>query len=201
MKELYKSYKGFDNFIKMQLMVIFVISLSWALILPILTKLQGLLWATSIISAYLILHRLSAFLLPYFKDTSIKQAYKNMIVLDVLYLVSVPIYFVDPLLFLYTEATLMVIYGVILSVFGISYDAFLMNKYNTSKFKDIQYSERIVMAIAGIIGYLIVIFLDVISPNMDVAIYTFMVILTANVIFQLFNYRYYWNDFNLKEAL
>ena len=200
MRELYKSYQGFDGFIKTQLMVMFVISLSWSLILPILTKLQGLLWATSIISAYLVLHRLSAFLLPYFKNTSLKQAYKNMIILDVLYLLSVPLYFIDPLLFLYTEAALMVIYGVMLSVFRISYDAFLMTRYDTSKFKDIQYSERIVMSVAGIIGNLLVIMLDVISSNIGVAIYTFMVILSVNVVFQLFNYRFHWNDFNLKET-
>ncbi len=67
MKELLNSYKDFDSFIKMQLLVIFVISLSWALILPIVTKLQGLLWATSIISAFMIIHKLAAFIMPYFK--------------------------------------------------------------------------------------------------------------------------------------
>ena len=182
-------------------MVMFVISLSWALILPILTKLQGMLWATSIISMYLILNRFSAFLLPYFKNTSIKKSYRNMITLDILYLVSVPLYFVDPLLFLYTEATLMFVYGIILSIFGISYDAFLMTKYNTSTFKDIQYSERIVMAVAGILGYAVVILLDIFSNNIETIVYTFIVILSMNVLFQLFNYRYYWNEFNLKDDL
>lgn len=200
MRELLQSYKGFDSFIKMQLLVIFVIVLSWALILPIVTKLQGLLWATSIISAYLILHKLSSFLLPYFKNASLKASYRGMIALDVLYLLGVPTYFIDPLLFLYVEAFLMVVYGIILSVFGINYDAYLMKKYDEKIFKDVQYVERLVMAIGGIIGYLIVMFIDVLTSNMGTAIYVFMVILSINVLFQLYNYNYFWNNFKLKET-
>ena len=197
MKELFNSYKGFDNFIKMQLLVIFVISFSWALIFPIVAKLQGLLWATSIISAYMIVHKLSTFIMPYFKNTSLKQSYKWLIILDILYLLFIPTYFIDPLLFLYSEAALMVVYGVVLSIFGISYDAYLMETYNTRIFKDVQYVERLFMAVAGIVGYSIVIFIDVISSSIEVSLYTFMCILAINVLFQLYNYKYFWN--NLKE--
>jgi len=181
----------------MQLLVIFVISFSWALIFPIVAKLQGLLWATSIISAYMIVHKLSTFIMPYFKNTPLKQAYKWLITLDVLYLLFIPTYFIDPLLFLYSEAALMVVYGVILSIFGISYDAYLMQTYNTTIFKDVQYVERLFMAVAGIVGYSIVIFIDVISSSIETSLYTFIVILTLNVLFQLYNYKYFWKD--LKE--
>ncbi len=99
MNELFNSYKRFDTFIKMQLLVIFVISLSWALILPIITKLQGTLWATSIISAFLILHKLSTFAMPWFKNFTVKETYKLLVILDGLYLVSIPIYFLSPLAF------------------------------------------------------------------------------------------------------
>jgi hypothetical protein len=181
----------------MQLLVIFVISLSWALILPIITKLQGLLWATSIISAYLIIHKLSVFITPYFKHLSIRQSYGALIVLDGLYLVSVLLYFYDPLIFLYTEASLMVVYGIVMTVFGISYDAFLMEKYNSNTFKDVQYLERMSMAVAGIIGYSVVIFIDIISQDIGIAIKTFFVILSINLGFQLYNYIYFWKNLEL----
>ncbi len=199
MKELLNSYKDFDSFIKMQLLVIFVISLSWALILPIVTKLQGLLWATSIISAFMIIHKLAAFIMPYFKGVSLRVSYRNLIILDFLYLASVPLYFYDPLVFLYTESALMVIYGIIMSIFGINYDAYLMERYQTKTFKDVQYLERMTMAVSGIIGYLIVIAIDILSKDMGTSIKVFIVLLTINLVFQVYNYKYYWNKFDLKE--
>ena len=192
MKALYTSYKKFDSFIKTQLLVIFINSLGWALMLPIITKLQGLLWTTSIISSYLILHKISAFLIPLFKDIALKELYKRLIILDCLYLFSIPIYFYSPLVFLYTEATLMIIYGIILSVFGINYDAYLMDTYQTNIFKDMQYIERMSMAIAGIAGYCIVILVDILSSDLDISLIVFICLLSISILFQLYNYKYYW---------
>jgi hypothetical protein len=176
----------------MQLYVIFVISLSWSLILPVITKLQGLLWTTSIISIFLILTKLSAFVAPYFKKSNLLKTYRNLIILDFLYLFSLWTYFVDPLLFLYVEGTLMLVYTVIMSVFGIKYDAYIMNTYNNDIFEDVQYAERISMAIASIIGYLIVILIDLITKDLNTTIFTFVVILIINLAFQVYNYIYYW---------
>ncbi len=54
MKEMYKIYKDLDEFLRMQIIIVGLISFSWALIIPLVTKLQGMLWITSLISAYLI---------------------------------------------------------------------------------------------------------------------------------------------------
>jgi len=197
MKNLFNSFKKFDAFLKMQLLVIFVISLSWALMVPVITKLQGLLWATSIISGFLILSRLTAFIAPMLKDTHLRIAYRNMIVLDLLYLLGIYTYFIDPLLFLYVEGALMLAYTVIMSVFSIRYDAFLMKRYNTDIFEDVQYAERISMAIAAIIGYSIVLFLDIFTKDLAIVIVVFSVILSINLFFQLYNYIYYWKKFNI----
>jgi len=197
MKDLYLAYKKFDSFIKMQLVVIFVISLSWALIMPVITKLQGLLWATSIISGFLIFQRLTAFIAPMFKDAHLRVAYRNLIFLDFLYLISLYTYFIDPLLFLYTEGALMLVYTVIMSVFAIRYDAFLMNKYNTQIFEDVQYVERISMATAAIIGYSVVFLLDIFTHDLSIVIWVFTVILSINLCFQLYNYICYWKKFNI----
>jgi hypothetical protein len=197
MKELYVAYKKFDSFIKMQLVIIFVISLSWALIMPIITKLQGLLWATSIISSFLILQQLTAFISPLFKDLHLRTAYRNLIFLDFLYLISLYTYFIDPLVFLYTEGILMLIYTIIMSVFGIRYDAFLMNKYNTQIFEYVQYVERISVATAAIIGYSVVLLLDIFTHDLSMVIFVFTVILSINLCFQMYNYIYYWKKLNI----
>lgn len=192
MNTLYKSYLKFDEFLKMQLFVIAVISLSWALILPVVMKLQGLLWTASIISAYLILQKLSVFVYPYFRDWSLKQSYGYMITLDFIYLFSLPLYFYDPLVFIYTEACLMVVYGLILNVFGINYNAYLMERYSKNIFKDNQYLERIYMALAGIVGYCVVIIGEWFTNDLGIIILIFMGILSLNLAIQLYNYNKYW---------
>lgn len=189
--------QDFDQFIKMQLYAITIVSLSWSLMVPIIIKLQGVLWTASIISGYLIIQKLSVFIYPYFKNWLLKQSYKYLIILDVFYMLSLPLYFYDPLIFIYVEAGLVVIYGLIMNVFGINYDAFLMNKYSTNIFKDIQYVERIYMASAGIVGYLIVIVIELFTEKLDTIILIFFVMLGFNLVIQIYNYKKYWVE--LKE--
>lgn len=193
MRELFQAYKKFDDFVKMQLLMLGIISLSWALIMPIITKLQGMLWATSIISGYLILHNLSVFLMPLFKKLSLKESYRWFIVLDILYLTFIPIYFWSPLAFLYTEGFLMVVYGLIMGVFTINYDAFVMTKYETKTFKDIQYAERMFMAVAGLMGLAIVAMIDILTSDIGTSMKVFMGILTINLGFQFYNYKTFWS--------
>lgn len=197
MKELIKATKKFDNFLKMQLYVIFIISMSWSLILPLITKLQGLLWATSIISIFLILTKLTAFIAPRFKNIKLHLAYRNLIILDGLYLLSLSTYFISPLLFLYVEGVLMLIYTIIMSVFGIRYDAFLMKKYDITTFENVQYAERISMATASIIGYSIVVLLDLFTNSISTVLYVFIIILLINLLMQIYNYIFYWKRLNI----
>ena len=132
MRELIRNYKQFDEFIRVQLFVLFIVTLSWSLVLPIVTKLQGILWTTSMISAYLILHKLSVFIMPYFKEVSLKNSYKILIILDIIYMLSMFIYFIDVNIFIYVEAILVVIYGLSVSIFGINYSMYVMKKYDSN---------------------------------------------------------------------
>ena len=194
MQKLFKNYQNLDKFIKVQLFVLFIVTLSWSLVIPIVTKLQGLLWTTSMISVYLILHKLSVFIMPYFKKISLKTSYKTLIVLDIVYMLSMFIYFIDIDMFIYTEAILVVVYGLCVSVFGINYSMYVMKKYDEHIFKDTQYLEQIAMAIAGIIGYLIVIVVGEIIQDMGANIKIFMVFILLNLFIQLYNYKKYWKN-------
>lgn len=192
MNELIKNYKKFDNFIKVQLFVLFIVTLSWSLVLPIVTKLQGLMWTTSMISAYLILHKLSVFIMPYFKKVSLKSSYMSLIILDIVYLLSMVIYFIDVEYFIYTEAILVVVYGLAVNIFGINYRLYIMDRYKANIFKDTQYSEQIAMAVAGIIGYAIVILVGEVTQDMGMSIKVFMVFILFNLAIQVHNYKNYW---------
>lgn len=192
MKKLFSSYKEFDDFLKMQLWIAALLSFSWALVLPVVFKLQGMLWTASIISAYLIIQKLSVFIYPYFKHWNLKSSYARMIVLDVAYLAALPLYFYDPLVFIYVEGGLMIVYGLIMNVFGINYDAYLMDHYKKEIFKDVQYLERMYMAAAGILGYFIVIIGEALTSDLGNIILIFMGILIVNLGIQLYNYKTYW---------
>ena len=200
MLELFKNYKKFDKFIKFQLFVLFIVTLSWSLVIPLVTKLQGMLWTTSMISIYLILHKLSVFIMPYFKKISLKTSYKTLIILDVVYMLSMFVYFIDIELFVYIEAIIVVIYGLCVSVFGINYSMYVMKKYDEHIFKDTQYLEQIAMAIAGILGYLIVIIVGELIQDMGVNIKIFMMFIIVNLLIQLFNYKKYWQNLQNKES-
>ena len=196
MKELYNEYLKFDNFLKMQLLIVFIISFCWSLVIPIVTKLEGLLWSTSLISFFMILNKLSVFVSPYLKKLSLKETYKYLVYLDIAYFGSIFLYFIDPLWFLYFDSILMLIYSVIMNVFGINYDAFLMKNYNETIFKDIQYIERMIMASAGIFGLIIVIFIGYFF-SLNILMITFSIFLFINVCFQIYNYKTFWKTINV----
>lgn len=197
MKDMMKSFKDFDDFLKTQIIIVGLISFVWALIIPLITKLQGMLWTTSIISAYLIAQKASAFIYPYFKDMKINKCYKSLIILDILYAISLTIYFVNINVFVYVEALLTLVYGIIISVFTINYNTYVMKTYNANTFKELQYIEKISISIAGILGFVLVIVLDYIFEDSNKTVSFFILVSSIVVIVQLFNYNKFWK--NIKE--
>ena len=87
----------FDAFVKMQMLSIGVASFSWALIIPIITKLQGTLWATYMISGYLIFSRSSAFISPLFRKIKLKTSFQVIVGLTGVYFLILFVYFLNDL--------------------------------------------------------------------------------------------------------
>ncbi len=127
----------------------------------------------------------------------INKCYKSLIILDIFYAISLTIYFYNQEIFIFVEAFLALIYGVIISVFTINYNTFVMKKYSRDTFKEIQYIEKISISVAGILGFLFVIFLDFILNDTNKIVPTFILISSSIVIIQIFNYNKFWK--NLKE--
>ena len=110
MNELIKNFKSFDRFLKDQLIIGLFIQCTWALVGPLIVKLQGLLWTTTYISVYMIMMKMAGLFVPYFKGTHIKSSYKTIIGLNSLYVIATCLYFYDQSLFLWTESLLSVFF-------------------------------------------------------------------------------------------
>lgn len=194
MKDFVVSFRNFDAFVKMQLLCVAVASFSWALVIPIITKLQGLLWTTYVIAGFMILARTSAFISPFFKHISLKRSFEVIVVLTIMYLFSLFTYFYSVHLFLIIEMILMFGYGIIFSIYTINYDVYIMKRYDQDVFKDIQYIEQMIMAAAGITGFLITGVVDFISNSIEASLYSFMFMLLISLTVDIYNYNKYWKD-------
>lgn len=194
MKEFIVSFRNFDAFVKMQLLSIAVASFSWALIIPIITKLQGTLWTTYVIAGFMILVRTSAFISPFFKHISLKRSYEVIVILTAVYLFSLLTYFHNVYLFLIIEMLLMFGYGIIFSIYSINYDMYIMKQYKPEVFRDIQYLEQMIMAASSIAGFVITGTIDLISNSIETSLYCFMFMLVVSLGVDIYNYKKYWTE-------
>ena len=187
MKELIKNFRGFDRFLKDQLMIGLFIQCTWALVSPLILKLQGLLWTTTYISIYMIMIRMAGLFVPYFKGTHIKNAYRSIIILNVLYVIATALYFYDQTVFLWTESFLSVFFCINSVVLGIGWDVYVVDKYEKQTFEDFKYCATFRDAVGGIGGYSIVIgiyqFLD---EFQSMKLFVFLMVFC--LLLQLYNY-------------
>lgn len=194
MKSFTKSFVDFDAFVKMQMLSIGVASFSWALIIPIITKLQGTLWATYMISGYLIFSRSSAFISPFFRRIKLKTSFQVIVGLTGLYFLTLFVYFLNVHAFLVLEAVLMFSYGVFLSNYIINYNMFIMDNYKSDIFRDIQYFEQMIMAGAAIFGFVITALIDVFTNQIGSSIICFMFMIMVSLGVDIYNYRVFWKN-------
>lgn len=85
-------------------------------------------------------------------------------------------------------------YGIIFSIYTINYDVYIMKRYDQDVFKDIQYIEQMIMAAAGITGFLITGVVDFISNSIEASLYSFMFMLLISLTVDIYNYNKYWKD-------
>ena len=193
MKELIKNFKSFDKFLQDQLLIGMYITCTWALINPIIMKLQGLLWTTSFISFYLILMRVGGIVAPYFKGTHIKDSYKTIIFLNSLYVVSTLLFFVDQNYFLWAESFLSIFFCINSIVLHIGWDVYVVNKYNKETFENYKYCSTFRDGIAGIGGNVIVIAIfSVLSQQQSMKL--FVMLMITVLLLQVYNYRIHYSS-------
>lgn len=198
MKELIKNFKSFDRFLKDQLMIGLFIQCTWALVSPLIMKLQGLLWTTTYISIYMIMIRMAGLFVPYFKGTHIKKSYKSIICLNVLYVIATVLYFYDQNVFLWTESFLSVFFCINSVVLGIGWDVYVVDKYEKQTFEDFKYCATFRDALGGIGGYSIVILIyQFLNEYQSMKLFVFLMIFV--LLLQLYNYRTHYATMEIKD--
>lgn len=188
MKELIKNFKGFDKFLKDQLMIGLYIQCTWALVTPMVHKLQGMLWTTTYISVYLIMMRMSGLIVPYFKGTHIKKSYRNIIFLNFMYVIGTSLYFYDQNVFLWAESFLSIFFCVNSVVLHIGWDVYVVEKYSKETFEDYKYLATFRDGLGGIGGNLIVIgIFSILNEYQSMKLFVFLMVFV--LLLQLYNYK------------
>jgi hypothetical protein len=191
MKELINNFKAFDKFLKDQLMIGLYIQCTWALVTPLIHKLQGMLWTTSYISIYLIMMRVSGLIVPYFKGTHIKKAYKTIIFLNVLYVFGTCIYFYDQAIFLWVESFLSIFFCINSVVLHIGWDLYVVEKYGKKTFEDFKYCATFRDGLGGIGGNVIVIAIfSILDEFQSMKLFVFLMLFV--LLLQLYNYKIHY---------
>ena len=198
MKELIKNFKGFDRFLKDQLMIGLYIQCTWALVTPLVYKLQGTLWSTTYISVYLIMMRMSGLIVPYFKGTHIKTSYRNIIFLNFLYVIGTCLYFYDQNVFLWAESFLSIFFGVNSVVLHIGWDVYVVEKYNKETFEDYKYLSTFRDGLGGIGGNLIVIgIFSILDQYQSMKLFVFLMLFV--LLLQVYNYRTHYANMEIEK--
>jgi len=198
MRELIKNYKGFDRFLQDQLVIGLFIQCTWALVSPLIMKLQGLLWTTTYISVYMIMIKMAGLFVPYFKGTHIKKSYKTIIGLNVLYVIATCLYFYDQDIFLWTESLLSVFFCINSVVLHIGWDVYVVENYGKETFEDYKYCSTFRDSVGGIGGYSIVIFIyQLLDQFQSMKLFVFLMLFVLQL--QLYNYRTHYANMGIKK--
>lgn len=188
-KRLHSEYKKLDKFLVDQLHIKLLIVYIWSVIVPIMMKLQGVYWTTSIIAIYLIMQQCSKLLVPYFRWLSLKKVYFWLICLDFIYAATSWTYFVNPELFLFCEAILACLFPILIEIFGINYNLYVVKKYSKSEYETIQYLNSMVFSVGGIAGYLTSMVAELIWNKQEYSMKMFCCMFIIILVFQVLNYR------------
>lgn len=198
MKELIKNYKNFDLFLKHQLMIGLFIQCTWALVSPIIMKLQGMLWTTTYISIYLIMMRMAGLFVPYFKGTHLKTSYRCMIGLNVLYVLGTSLFFWNQFYFLWAESFLSVFFCITSVVLHIGWDLYVVDKYGKDVFEDFKYCSSFRDGLGGIGGNVIVIgIFSVLDQTQSMKLFVLLMVFV--LLLQLWNYKTHYVDMEIKD--
>ena len=187
MKELFEKFKLFDIFIRDQLLLRLVLFFVWTLISPIIHKLQGMLWTTSLISFYLICTRSAGLFVPYFKGMGLKKIYVGFLILDTLYIIATSMYFWSPFYFLWMEVFLSVLFLICSELFSITFNLYIVEKYGKEIFEDVSYCSSLIFSIAGISGFATVMVTSYFMEEWQ-SIVLFISLLSMCLILQILNY-------------
>jgi len=186
-----KAWMASDNWIKIEMFLMFIFMIDNFIMSSIIYKLQGLLFTLSTIAIFTSLSKVSGLFVNFFKNIETNKKYLSLIYLGLIELV---------LLFSYgiLEQKLWVILYIIFSIpssiflasFFIDYDIMIKNLTSDRLFLELQYLEHIVFSVTAIISGVFVYYT---SKYLDIENIVNIVIMIKIVSLSFSIYQYFLN--------
>jgi len=193
MNNLIKNYYSLDNFLKWQLAIGLIANITWSLCIPIIHKLQGLYWSTTYISLYFAFNNMSGLFVPFFRGGSLKTYYVLRYILNILYGFSLLLYFFNIQIFLFTEVILAMIFGIVGPLWRISYDLYVVQKYNKNVYEDFLYLDNFRVSLGGVLGGFLVAVTSMFF-NIDQSILLFFVFISFVMYAETLNWKKFYKS-------
>lgn len=175
------------SYLKLQLWLSFVGSLTYTILAPLVMKWHGVYWTTTMISMFLLSTRVSGFVTPYFRNLTLYTGTRLWLVIDLGYLVITALYFLSIELYLLADAILLFFTLVFHSVFLVNFNAFCVTKYGEETFKDYSYTYQRVSSVSGVITFSLVILLEQVNTEIKYYFYIYWMGLIVCLGLQVYN--------------
>ena len=146
------------------------------LISPLILKTQGLEFSLMVIGVIAFIMRLKAIVVILLKNVPMNTRALLYIVSSVVEVISSTIYYVDVHIWIITQVIYTFIAAILLDMYYIEYDVILAKDFSNEIFRDVQYTEKLLMTIAGTLGALLSIALASV-PNIIMMLVILFVIL------------------------
>lgn len=143
--------KEFDPITTFRLTNAFLVSIGMGLLSPILVILKGTLLPVWIISMFGIINTLSVKTNEYFSKKSLSWLYRTGVILHLLFVLAALIYFVNPLVMILLDSTLVIAEIAIFSAYGIRLNNYITDEYPQSM-GDFQIVRNSIWADGTLIG-------------------------------------------------
>ena len=121
----------FDAITKFRLINAFLVSIGMGLLSPVLVVLKGQLLPVWLISMFGIINTLSVKTNSYFSKKPLSWLYKTGVILHIMFVVTALLYFINPLVMILLDSTLVIAEIAIFSAYGI-----VLNNYITINYPD-----------------------------------------------------------------
>jgi len=180
------------SYLRLQLWLSFVGSLTYTILAPLVMKWHGVYWTTTMISIYMLSTRLSGFVTPYFRNLSLLVGTVMWVFIDLGYFGITTLYFLSIEWYLLADAILLFFTLVFHSVFLVNFNAFCVTKYGEETFKDYSYTLHRVSSVSGIITFSSVIVLEHFKTPVEYYFYIYWCGLVCCLALQSYNLYKHW---------
>jgi hypothetical protein len=182
--------KALDSFLKWDLAVGLINSVTWVLILPIIHKLQGVHLTAAFISLVSMSENCAGLVIPFFKRVRLRYLYLAHMSFSAFYVVGVCVHSVNIGAFLVAEAVLSFCFCISSPLIEISRSTYAIKKYGVEVFEQFRYLEGIRTSLGRLLGGAVVVALTSFC-SVDVAVSVF----AGMAVFMLCVQFVYWFKF------